>query len=283
VTGDDRRTTPARADLALAVLEGVTAAPRYIDARAMRVVQPRTGVHIAPAADSEQVDQLIFGELFDVGACENGRAWGRARRDGYVGYVDAEALSADLAPPTHRVVALRTFAFAQPSIKSPAWGPIGLNALVRVDAFSGDLAFAVGAGWIPSTHLCEIGVFADDPAAVAVRFVGTPYLWGGRDSVGLDCSGLVQQALYACGRACPRDSDQQARLGSPIAPRELARGDLVFWRGHVAMMIDERQIVHADGHHMAVTIEPLVEAERRIVQTGGGDPIARRRPTPFLP
>jgi hypothetical protein len=276
----DHRTTPERGDLALDELEGVVAAPRYVEARAMRVIQPRTGIHVARSAASEQVDQLLFGEMFDVGEFEDGRAWGRARRDGYVGYVDAKALSADPATPTHWVSALRTFAFSEPSIRSPAWGPISLNALVRVEDVSGAMALAAGAGWIPKSHLCKIGRVFEDPAAVAERFVGTPYLWGGRDSIGLDCSGLIQQALYACGRACPRDSDQQAALGAPVSAVDLKRGDLVFWRGHVGMMVDERRLVHANGHHMEVTIEPLADAERRIVEAGVGRPTSYRRPHP---
>lgn len=276
LSGDDR-TTPARGDLALAELEGLVAARRYVGARAMRMIQPRAGIHVSPSPASEQVDQLLFGEVFDVGSCEDGRAWGRARRDGYVGYVDADALSDDPLPPTHWIAALRTFAFSEPSIRSPAWGPISLNALVRVDEISGAMALAAGAGWIPKSHLREIGLHFEDPAAVAESFVGTPYLWGGRDSVGLDCSGLVQQALYACGQACPRDSDQQAALGAPVSAADLRRADLIVWSGHVGMMIDERRLVHANGHHMAVTIEPLDQARTRINEAGGGRPTAYRR------
>ncbi len=108
-------------------------------------------------------------------------------------------------------------------------------------------------------------------------FLGAPYLWGGRDSLGLDCSGLVQQALYAVGAACPRDTDQQALLGESVPRSELARGDLVFWRGHVGMMLDETRLIHANAHHMAVAIEPLSAAVARIAGKGGGEPTAMRR------
>ena len=129
----------------------------------------------------------------------------------------------------------------------------------------------------PRGHLAPIGAGFVEPTATAERFLGTPYLWGGRDSVGIDCSGLVQQALYAGGLACPRDSDLQARLGDPAKPETLARGDLVFWRGHVGMMLDEARLIHANAWHMAVAIEPLAEALERIARRGGGDPTAFRR------
>jgi cell wall-associated NlpC family hydrolase len=128
--------------------------------------------------------------------------------------------------------------------------------------------------------LSPIGRFEDDPAEVAARFVGTPYQWGGRESLGLDCSGLVQQALYACGRSCPRDTDQQALLGREVALGDLTRGDLVFWRGHVGMMMDARNLLHANAHFMAVVIEPLDEAVTRTEAAGGGAPTGYRRLSP---
>ena len=134
---------------------------------------------------------------------------------------------------------MRTYAFAEPSIKSAALGPFSLNALVVVRAEEGKFSRAAGGGFFWTQHLAPIGVFERDAAAVAERFLGAPYLWGGRTSVGLDCSGLVQQSLYACGRSCPRDADQQAALGREIGRAELARGDLVCWRGHIGLMLDE--------------------------------------------
>ncbi len=278
----DPRILPALGQLAFAELEGLWPASRFVEPRPMQVVAPRTGLMATPRPGSEQVDQLLFGELFDVGWRDDAVAWGRARRDGYVGYVDAAALSPDVVRPTHRVGAVRTLAFAEPSIKSPAWGPVGLNALVHVEAVSGDLALAAGAGWMAMRHLCPVGVFFDDPAGVAERFLGTPYLWGGRDSLGIDCSGLVQQSLYACGQACPRDADQQSALGAPVLAEDSRRGDLVFWSGHVAMKLDAERLIHANGHHMAVTIEAFAVAAARIEAGGGGPPTACRRPSPLV-
>jgi len=273
----DARLTLTRPGLASAALEGLTRAERFEAPRAMRLIVPAAPLRAAPRLDAEQVDQLLFGEIFEVLDLEEGFAWGQAARDGYVGWVEAAALSPRMLEPTHRVRALRAFAFASPSIKSPARGPFSLNALVRVGEVEGPLAFVEDAGWIARSHLAEIGRDFEAMADVAERFLGTPYLWGGRDSLGVDCSGLVQQAAYAAGQACPRDTDLQASRGTPVAPAELARGDLVFWRGHVGMMLDGERLLHANAHHMAVAIEPLAEAVVRIAAAGGGQPTAYQR------
>ncbi len=274
----DARLTLARPDLAAAELEGVLPAARYAARQRLRLAAPNAAIRRAPDAASEQVDQLIHGEDFDVLERRGDFWWGQARRDGYVGFVEAAALAEPGPPPTHWVKALRTFAFAEPSIKTAATGPFSLNALISIEAEEGDFARAPGGGWFWRAHLAPIGAgFETDAAAVAERFLGAPYLWGGRDSLGLDCSGLIQQAFNACGRACPRDTDQQALLGAEIAPADLARGDLVFWDGHVGMMLDEARLLHANAHHMATAIEPVAEAIARIEARGYGPPTGYRR------
>jgi cell wall-associated NlpC family hydrolase len=276
----DPRLTLARADLASAELEGIVRAARFAEPKRMRVAASIAALRAAPDAGAEQCDQVLFGEIFDALETVGAFAWGQAVRDGYVGWVEAAALGRAGEAPTHRVVALRTFAFAAPSIKSPSFGPLSLNALVRVLEENGELALAEGAGWIAKAHLAPMGTGFAEPAATAERFLGAPYLWGGRDSVGIDCSGLIQQALYAAGLACPRDSDLQAQLGAAADRQNLARGDLVFWRGHVGMMLDAKRLIHANAWHMAVEIEPLTEAIERIARRGGGEPTAFRRVTP---
>lgn len=274
----DPRVTPLRDGVAARALEGVLPAEVYLDPRPMRCAVPAAAIRRAPDAASEQMDQLLFGEVFDVIEEEaGGFLWGQARRDGYVGFVEAAALSPGVLAPTHRVSAIRTYAFAGPSIKTRASGPYCLNALVTVEAVDGRLAKVSGAGWMAAEHLSPIGVFARDPAGVAERYLGAPYLWGGRESLGLDCSGLVQQAFLACGRACPRDADMQQALGREIARAEFGRGDLVFWKGHVAIGLDAGRILHANAHHMAVAIEPLDAAVQRIKAAGSGEPTAFRR------
>jgi cell wall-associated NlpC family hydrolase len=274
----DPRLTLARADLAEGALEGLVRAARFEAARQMRLVVPATAVRAGPDARAEQVDQLLFGEGFEVLEVAEGWAWGQAARDGYVGWVLAAGLAAAAPEPTHRIIALRTFAYAEPSIKSPASGPFSLNALLTATGGEarGDLLHT-DAGWIAAAHLAPVGADFADPADTAERFLGTPYLWGGRDSLGLDCSGLVQQAFYAAGRACPRDSGPQSALGRSVEPGDLGRGDLVFWRGHVGLMLDAEGLIHANAHHMAVAVEPLAQAVRRIAAAGGGQPTAFRR------
>jgi cell wall-associated NlpC family hydrolase len=237
---------------------------------------PWASIRHTPSPTGEQVDQLLFGELFEVEHETDGWAFGRAKRDGYLGYVEANAIAAPGAPPTHTVRALRTYGFTEPSIKSAPTGLYSMNTLLTAEAREGRFVKTSG-GWFVADHLAPLDQPAADFVAVAEQFVGTPYLWGGRQSLGLDCSGLVQQALYATGRDCPRDSNQQDVLGAPVSPDDLRRGDLVFWRGHVAIMINATDIIHANGNRMAVTVEPLAEAIARTKATGGGEPTAYRR------
>jgi cell wall-associated NlpC family hydrolase len=228
-----------------------------------RRIAPTTGavpIRAQPDAASEQVDQLLFGEAFGVDHERGDWLLGRALRDGYVVWVEAAALADAGVAPTHRVRAVRTVLLEEPSARAAARFALPMNALVTVEAVEGRFARLEGGGWIASGHLAETASVEGDPAAVAEAFLGLPYEWGGRGLCGVDCSGLVQAALYACGRDCPRDSKDQASLGRPIEPGELSRGDLVLWPGHIGLMLDETRLIHASGVHMAVVVEPLADA-----------------------
>jgi cell wall-associated NlpC family hydrolase len=273
----DPRVTLMRDGLADAKLEGLALAQRFVAARPSQATVPVAAVRARPDPRAEQVDQLLFGEGFDRLQVEGAFVLGQASRDGYVGWVEAAALSDEIAHPTHWVSVLRAFAFEEPSIKAPARGPLSLNAMVTVVEETEALWRADRIGWIAKGHLSPVGRSLSDPVKVAIAHLGAPYLWGGRDSAGLDCSGLIQQAFLACGLACPRDSDQQQALGEAAPPDAPARGDLVFWPEHVGMMRDGRRLIHANVHHMAVTIEPLARVRARIAASGGGGPIAYRR------
>ena len=270
----DPRLTLIRDGIAARSLEGIVPATRYIDTTMRQTRVPSAPLRRTPSRDAEQLDQLLFGELFEVLDEADGWAFGQAKRDSYVGYVEIAALSAQVSAPTHTVRALRTYGFSAPNIKAAPIGLYSMNALVAAEGQEGRFVKTTG-GWFVEEHLVPIGQAEADYVAIAERFVGTPYQWGGRESLGLDCSGLVQQALYASGRECPRDSDQQAMMGEPV--ETLRRGDLVFWRGHVAIMTSEADIIHANGWHMEVVIEPLAEAVERISHLGGGEPTAYRR------
>lgn len=273
----DRRTTAARPDLAARWLEGLVPAARYVDAQPMACAAPVTGILEAPKEAAEQHDQLLFGELFQALEIDGDWAWGQASRDGYVGYVRAADLAPKGAAPTHRIAAVLAHAYAEPDVRAPATGPFVLGSLLAEQAQEGRFVKAAGAGWFVREALSPIGWFETDPVAVAERLAGAPYLWGGRSSLGVDCSGLIQQALYACGRACPRDSDQQAQvLGRPIAAQDFARGDLVFWRGHVALGLSPERVLHATSAAMTVSADPLQSALARNLPIYG-EPTAWRR------
>jgi cell wall-associated NlpC family hydrolase len=256
----------------------VIAADRYAETSPMQVSASVAPLRRHPRDDAEQESQLLFGERFEVLLEQDGYVFGQATRDGYVGWVMAEALSAPALGPTHRIRAIRTYGFSRPDIKSAPVGLYSLNALVTAEDREGRFVRTARAGWITADHLAPVGLgFETDPATVALRFLGAPYLWGGRESLGLDCSALVQNALLACGLACPRDTDMQAAMGAEIDLAEAERGDLVFWKGHVAIMLSRQTMIHANAHHMAVAIEPLSAAIARIAQAGNGQPTAWRR------
>ena len=273
----DARLTLARTDCASQALEGMLSARRYLAPEPMQAVLPLAALRRDPAPAAEQLDQLLFGERFDVLERRGDWGFGQALRDGYVGWVELASVAPADEPPTHWVSALRTYVFSEPSIKAAPTAQLSMNALAHVDGREGRFLHLRGSGFVVEEHLWPLGGWRDDPAAVALSYLGAPYLWGGRCSLGLDCSGLVQQAFYAVGLALPRDSDQLAVLGSAADPVDgLRRGDLIFWPGHVGMMLDAETLIHANAFHMAVAVEPLAEAIRRI-GPGSGEPIGYRR------
>jgi hypothetical protein len=269
----DPRLTPARPDLAAKYLEGKVQAARFVEGEPFEVIAAVAPVRRAPTADAELMTQALKGErvtIYDHNS--EGWAWGQLDSDGYVGWLPDAALAKPGPAPTHRVSALRTFAFPGPTIKLPPVETLVMGSILTVAREDG--AFAITReGWhLPGSHLAAIGHREADFVAVAERFVGTPYLWGGKSSFGIDCSGLVQISLNATGIGCPRDSDmQQASLGRAIDFAEatkLRRGDLLFWKGHVAIARDANTIVHANAHHMAAVIEDTASAIARIKAAG---------------
>lgn len=277
--GYDRRLTPARGDVAAAHLRGIVPAGRYVEGQARRVIATRAPVRNAPRGDAGLETEALFGEavtLFEDG----GEGWGlvQLEGDGYVGYMPMEALSpGPAAVPTHQVSALRTLVFPAADIKRPPVLDLCFGSLVAVREMRGRFAMTE-QGFIPAVHLAPLTVRESDPVALALRFLGVPYLWGGRSSLGIDCSGLVQTALQACGITAPRDSDMQEKaLGQPLSPQgPFRRGDLLFWPGHVALVEDEETILHANAFHMAVARETLTDALARIAASGTPLRSARR-------
>jgi Bacterial dipeptidyl-peptidase Sh3 domain/NlpC/P60 family len=272
MTSLDPRTTPARPDLAARHLEGQVTAARFVDGTPREVTEAQAPLRRAPSPDAPLDTEALKGERVTVyDSNEEGWSWGQLASDGYVGWLPTAAL-APLGPaPSHRVAALRTLVFPGPSIKLPPVAAYSLGARLAVSRIDGPLAVTAENGYVPVSHLAPVETTEPDLVAIAEKFIGVPYLWGGKTSFGLDCSGLVQVALAACGIPCPRDSDMQERaLGSAIAPdvANLQRGDLVFWKGHVAIARDPATLIHANAFHMAVAIEPTVDAIARIHASG---------------
>jgi hypothetical protein len=265
----DPRITPARPDLAAKHLEGKVAAARFLAGEQREVIDAQAPMRAGPAPDAPLVTEALMGERVTIYEFnDEGWAWGQLADDGYVGWLPANALLAPRAAPTHRVTALRTLAFPAPSIKLPpvVMPPLGAKLTVTREQDR----FAVSPlGFVPAGHLAPLDHREADFVAVAERFIGAPYLWGGKTNYGLDCSGLVQVALNACGIACPRDSDMiERQMGHAIDVGQTRRGDLVFWKGHMAIVRDAAAIVHANAFHMAVAIEPIAEAIARISAAG---------------
>ncbi|HRE22302.1 MAG TPA: NlpC/P60 family protein [Rhabdaerophilum sp.] len=271
---------PARPDLAAEALHGKVKAERYVQARPRRVITPAAALRKTPEAGRALETELVFGEIFDVYEFRGGWAWGQARRDGYVGYMEERALSSARPKPTHRVRALRGFLYLGPGIKATPLGYLPFGAEVAVESTEGDFS-RLADGYVFSGHLAPLDAIEADPVSVAETFLGIPYLWGGKSSLGLDCSGLVQTACHACGIAAPRDSDMQEKiLGEhielPNDPAHYRRGDLLFWPGHVALARGDGTMIHATAFSMNVIIEPLAEALARIEAQGTPLRTARR-------
>ncbi len=273
----DPRVTPARADLAAKHLQGKVAAARYVEGTVYEVIDPQAPLRKEPRPDAALDTEALKGErvvVYDTNG--EGWAWGQLESDGYVGWLPIKALSQPGAAPTHEVAALRTLVFPGPSIKLPPLQALPFGSRLAIARVDDRMAVTTAGEYVPAVHLKPIGENENDFVAVAERFIGAPYLWGGKTALGLDCSGLVQVALTASGIACPRDSDmQEAALGHPLASdsilSNLQRGDLMFWRGHVAMARDSETLLHANAFHMAVAIEPIAAAVKRI--RGGGDEV----------
>ncbi len=262
----DPRLTPARSDVAAAKLKGKVEAQHFVEAEPRQVRVGASVLREAPSFVARLETQLLYGDVFDVyDGDTDGWVWGQSQLDGYVGYARADGFADDIQAPTHRVAVLRTLVFPEPDKKSQPPSPLSLNAKITVVETQNGFAGMSRGGWVYATHLAPIGAVVSDWVRSAERFVGQPYLWGGKDSSAVDCSGLVQTALETGGIRAPRDADmQEAAVGRAIPiDSELRRGDLVFWPGHVGIMRSATELLHANAFHMQTVIEPLTETITR--------------------
>jgi len=281
----DPRVHAYRPDLADVELRGQVEAARFLHGSPRRIGVSHAPVRKAPSPEAPLLTEALQGEAVAVFDQVDGWAWVQLAADRYVGWVPDDSLSADLPAPTHRVAALRTFIFSAPDIKSPPLAALSLGAAVAATGEAEDrnarYALLAPHGAVVIQHLAPLDEREADWASVAEKFLGVPYLWGGKTSLGLDCSGLVQLAFGACGITAPRDSDMQERaLGEALDFRgevpDVRRGDLVFWPGHVGIMLDGEFLLHANAHHMAVAAEPLREARKRLASRGSEVSSVRR-------
>ena len=265
----DPRIHPFRPEIAARHLKGQVEARRFVDGTRYQVIEPATALRRAPSHDARLDTEALYGEHVTVYEIEEGWAWGQLEADGYVGWLSANALAAPSAAPTHKVVVPRTLCFPASDIKQPPLAALPMGA--RLCIARQEERFAITAsGWhLPAVHLAPIQAKAADFVAVAESLLGAPYLWGGKTSLGIDCSGLAQVALQAAALACPRDSDmQELALGKPVTLGEPRRGDLIFWKGHVAIARDPETLIHANAHAMMVAIEETESAIARIKAAG---------------
>jgi len=271
----DSRINAYRSDIADVALAGSLFAPHYA-APLFRSAAESVMMRAAPEPEAEAVSQLLTGEGFAVLDVAGGWAWGYSRHDHYVGYVPDRCLT-DMLTATHRIAVREALLFARPSIKSPAMATLPFGALVA--GTMGDTFLQTPAGFIHRRHVCALDDRCDDAASVAELLLGSPYLWGGRGAGGIDCSGLVQIALAATGIDAPRDTDlQRTAIGRPIADEEdLRRGDVVFFPGHVGLMVDDSSLIHANAHWMSVVAEPLADVVARLIPHHDRPITSRRR------
>jgi len=277
----DPRLNAYRPDLADSALTGKINAKAFTQGVPRRVAAGRVPLLSQPTDDSRMGSELLFGETVTVFETRDGWAWLQNREDGYVGYARADTLDQAASDPTHRIWALRTFLYSEPDLKSPVRDLLSMNSLLcEQTRENGFIGLSTG-GWVWAGHAAGMDEHETDFIAVALRFMGTPYLWGGRSSIGLDCSGLVQMALTRCGRHAPRDSDMQEKIGTPVAfdgdEAALAHGDLIFWPGHVGIWLEGGDLLHANATDMMVARKPFAPTARQIRDATGDSISAVRR------
>jgi Bacterial dipeptidyl-peptidase Sh3 domain/NlpC/P60 family len=268
----EKRLNAYRSDLADIRLKGKVSAKVFREGSPMQMLAPIATLHRAPAADAAQDTEVLMGETCRVFDVADGWAWVQLTRDSYVGYIRHEFLNAHVHQPSHKITVPSTLLYAKPSIKTQPVKFLSMNAEVTVAAVQDQFLELATGGFIFSEHAKPVNQQQTDFVCVAEQFLNAPYLWGGKSVHGIDCSGLVQTALHACGKFCPRDADmQEAELGSPLLINNLdgvKRGDLIFWKGHVGIMRDKETLLHASGHQMQVVSEPLHVADERTKAKG---------------
>ncbi len=282
----DPNLNPFRPEIAASHLQGQVEAARFVDGTAFQVTGGLASLRREAREDGEQLSQALHGDIIDIYEEVHGFGWGQMRSDGYVGWFDMAALSSPVLPVTRKIAALRTYSFCEPNFKAPPHFLLSLGARVcETGQAQNGFVKCARAGWVYEPHLAQLDQYVSDPVSVALKFLEAPYQWGGVESLGLDCSGLVQTSFKAAGIFLPRDAymliDIGVEIGNQHQRRDLKRGDIVCWPGHVAIMTNDVDIIHANSFHLQVTLENLELAVARISSLHG--PIVSIRRSISLP
>lgn len=271
----DVRRLPANERVAASHLFASYAAERYTDGDFLRIGDGVVDLYRQPGGRRDR--QLLMGAPVIVYEIRRGWAFVQSERDDYVGYVPERVLTGPEPEPTHSVHVRATHVYSEPDFKSRELETLSMGARLHVISQQGRF-YETYMGFVPVPHLEALSQAPSqsDPVTISERLLGTPYLWGGNSAFGIDCSGLVQMGCHGADLHCPGDSDMQERELGETLPEgsEPRRGDLLFWKGHVAWVSDPETILHANAHAMAVVYEPLKQAVKRIADQGDG-PVTR--------
>ena len=233
----------------------------------MNIIKSSTFMKLEPFVNSPLETECLFGETVEVLDEDLDWVYCKLITDNYHGWVKKNNI-AKFKKATHRVFNIRTFIYNDADLKSniALYLPMGANLVVeKIYSEWAKIIYLVDerikVGYVPAQHIVELQHKVSDWVAIAQSLEGTPYNWGGRDTIGLDCSALLQLTYQTYGQAIGRNTSDQVKLDKPIIDNisDLKRGCVIFWKGHVGIMINKVNCIHANAFHMKTVTEPLID------------------------